>query len=709
MTTLSPTKGPIGEPLDRVDGRLKVTGAARYAAERKPSAPPLHGVIVGATVAKGRVTAIDAAAAEAAPGVRLVMTHRNAPKQPEFGPARIAGNRFQRARPVLGDDRVRHWGEPVAFVVADTFEQARAAADLVKVTYEAEPHAIGLEEHLRDAYAPQTINVGMPTDTEVGDFEAAFAVAPVKVDETYHVAQQHHMAIEPHAAVAEWDGDELTVFTASQTIANARASLAATLGIDKEKVRLVSSYVGGGFGGKLGMRAETALAAFAAKALSRPVKAVQTRRQTFYTVGHRPEAIQRVRLSASRDGRLTGVSHEVWMQSSPVEEFAEQTASSTRALYGAPAILTRHRLVNLDMQGGEPVRAPGEAPGLLALESAIDELCHKLGMDPVEFRILNDTQIDPEKKKPFSSRHLVECLREGAARFGWADRPKSPRERREGAKLIGYGVSAAIRPNYIGPCAAYVRVAEDRSVIVRTDMTDIGTGTYTILTQVAAETLGVPLAAVKVELGDSRFPVSPGSGGSWGAASSASAVHDACLKVKAEMARTDEARVFEATGSVKGMRDTQAYKDFSQYCFGAHFAEVEVDEDTGEIRMRRMLGAFAAGRILNAKTARSQMIGGMIWGVSSALFEEAVNDPRTGHIVNGDLGEYHVAAHADAANVDAFFIDEHDERANALGAKGVGELGICGAGAALANAVFNATGVRARRFPITLDQVIAGV
>ncbi|GBD47900.1 xanthine dehydrogenase family protein molybdopterin-binding subunit [Methylopila sp. Yamaguchi] len=698
---------PIGQPVDRVDGRLKVTGGAPYAYEHRLERAPAYGVIVPATIAKGRVRAIDATAAEAAPGVLLVMTHRNAPKQPAFGPPR-ASARFARARPYLGDDRVRHWGEPVAFVVADTFEAARAAAALVTVEYQAETPVLGLERHLKAAYAPETINVGMKTDTSEGDFEAAFAAGPVTVDATYHVAQQHHMALEPHAAIASWEGDEVTVRTSTQNVANTRKALAATLEIPLEKVRIVSPYVGGGFGGKLGMRAEVVLAAFGARTLKRPVKVAQSRQQVFSNVGHRPEAIQRVRLSATRDGKLTGVSHEVWMQSSPIEEFAEQTASSTRALYGAPSILTRHRLVNLDMQGGEPVRAPGEAPGLLALESAVDELAHKLGLDPVEMRILNDTQTDPEKKVPFSSRKLVECLREGAARFGWSDRPKAPRERRDGPTLIGYGVAAAIRPNYLGPCAATVRVAEDRTVRVRTDMTDIGTGTYTILAQVAAEELGVPLHAVTVELGDSRFPVSPGSGGSWGAASSASAVLDAARKVKAEMARTDEARVFEATGSVKGMRETQSYKDYSQYCFGAHFAEVAVDEDTGEIRLRRMLGAFAAGRILNAKTARSQMIGGMIWGVSSALFEEAVVDPRFGHVVNGDLGEYHVAAHADVPNVDAFFIEEHDDKANPLGAKGVGELGICGAGAAVANAVFNATGVRVREFPITLDKVLVG-
>jgi xanthine dehydrogenase YagR molybdenum-binding subunit len=704
---MAASASPIGQPLDRVDGRLKVMGRAPYAFEHRTPQPAAYGFILGATIAKGRIADIDVAAAETAPGVLLVMTHRNAPKQAPFGPPTVPTNRFQRARPYLADDRVRHWGEPVALVVAETFEAARAAASLVKVAYAAEDKKIGLREHLSEAWAPEKIQVGLKTDSSIGDFEAAFVVGEVTVDAEYHVAQQHHMALEPHASIASWEGDQLTLVTATQVVSSARACVAATLEIPKEKVRIVSPYVGGGFGGKLGVRADALLSAFAARALGRPVKVAQTRQQIFYVAGHRAESIQRIRLSAGKDGRLTGVSHDVVMQNCPTEDYAEQTAAQTRSLYGAPSIRTTHRLVNLDMQGGEPVRAPGEAPGMLALESAVDELAVKLGMDPVELRILNDTQTDPEKKVPFSHRNFVGCLREGAARFGWADRPKTPRSRKEGSTLIGYGVSAAMRPNYINAATAHASITPDRKATIRIDMTDIGTGAYTILTQVAAETLGLPTKDVTVLLGDSLYPPSPGAGGSWGAASSATATLEACKALKEKMAATNQPVALEATGSVKAMKDNPDYKNFAQYCFGAHFAEVGVDEDTGEIRLRRMLGVFSAGRILNAKTARSQLIGGMIWGVSSALFEEAVNDARFGHVANGDLAEYHVAAHADAPNVDAVFLDERDDKANPLGAKGIGELGICGAGGSIANAVFNATGVRARKFPITLDQVIA--
>lgn len=733
------TSAPIGQPIDRVDGRLKVTGGATYAYEYQDGGTPVYGVIVGATIAKGRIADIDTSAAERSPGVLMVMTHRNAPAQPAFGP-RWVQNRFARARPVLADDRVRYYDEPVAFVVAETIEAAMEAGRTIAVRYEEDRARIDLEAYLGDAYTPEVINTGAATDTAKGDFDAAFANAAATVDSRYTVAYQHHHALEPHAALALWDGDALTLYTATQTIANTRAAVAATLQIPPENVRVVSSYVGGGFGGKLGVRPETLLAAFAARQLRRPVKATQTRHQVFANVGHRPANVQVVKVAAAADGRLLGLSHDVWTQTTPFEEYAEQTGLSTRSLYDAGALVTRHRMVELDMQSGEPVRAPGEAPGMLAVESAMDELAVTLGMDPIELRIRNEPMLDPMRQVPFSSRNLVACLREGAERFGWADRPTTPGSRRDGRTLIGYGVSAAIRSNYIGACAAHVRIDPDGRAVVRTDMTDIGTGTYTILTQIAAQTLGLPLEAVRVELGDSNFPRSPGSGGSWGAASSGTAVLDACRKLREQMAAlvgTNEAQPpvieagvvrtgdrsesvadllariapdgLEANGEVAAMTSNPNYRDFSQHAFGAHFAEVGVDMDTGEIRMRRMLGVFAAGKILNPKTARSQMIGGMIWGVGSALHEEAVMDPRFGHAVNGDFAEYHVPVHADIPWIDAHFLDEDDDKGNPLGIKGIGELGICGAGGSIANAVFNASGVRVRSFPITLDKVLIGM
>ena len=745
------TSPTVGQPLDRVDGRLKVTGAAAYAYEARPTRAPAYGFILPATIAKGRIAAIDARPAERAPGVLLVLTHRNAPQQPDFGPSRPPRDfpaRFARARPFLGNDRVRFWGEPVAFVVAETFEAARHAASLVRVDYLAEPQLTDLRTNLDKAYAPATIFGNRPTDTAMGDFDAAFASAPVTVDSTYWMPYQAHNALEPHAALAEWEGPQLTIHTSTQAIADTRTAVAATLQMPFEHVRVVSSFIGGGFGGKLGVRAETILAALAALALRRPVKAAQTRQQVFHNVGHRPACRQVVRLAATREGRLTGISHDVAMQSAPFEEFPEQTAVPTRSLYAAPNRSTRHRLVALDMQTGEPVRAPGEAPGLLALETAMDELASALGMDPVELRVLNEPDLDPERQVPFSSRNLVRCLREGAARFGWAERPRTPGGRREGRWLVGYGMSAATRSNLIARAEATATLDRNGIVTVRTDMTDIGTGTYTILTQIAADELDLPPERIVVRLGDSRFPRSPGSGGSWGAASAGSAVKDACSKLRAAildrawsvqgspLAGRDAAGAtirngvvaldgrpagieavavavagdgLEMRGQVAGMADNPAYRQFSQHGYGAHFAEVRVDADTGEVRLRRMLGAFAVGKVLNPKTARSQMIGGMIWGVSSALHEDAVVDPRFGQFVNHDLAEYHVPVHADVPDVDAFFVPEEDDNGNPLGSKGIGELGICGSGAAVGNAVFNATGVRVREFPITLDRVLAGM
>jgi len=741
----------VGQPLDRVDGRLKVTGTATYAHEIKSSRAPTYGFILPATIAKGRIAAIDTRRAETAPGVLLVLTHRNMPSQPKFGPARPpkgGPSRYARASPFLGDDRVRFWGEPVAFVVAETFEAGRHGAALIHVDYTAEPQITDLRANLDKTYAPETVNGGKATDSAMGDFNAAFGSAPVTVEGTYWIAYQAHNAMEPHAAVAEWQGSRLIIHTSTQTVADTRAAVAATLGMPIDDVRIVSPFVGGGFGGKLGVRAETILAAFAARVLGQPVKAAQTRQQVFHNVGHRPACSQTVKLAATHDGRLTGISHDVVMQSTPSEEYAEQSATATRALYAAPNRSTRHRLVRLDMPGGEPVRAPGEAPGLLALETAMDELATALGMDPIELRIRNEPHLDPERQVPFSSRNLVRCLREGATRFGWAQRPRAPGSRREGRSLVGYGVSAAIRSNYIAKAEATALLERTGTVTVRTDMTDLGTGTYTILTQIAADELGLPPERIVVQLGDSRFPRSPGSGGSWGAASSGSAVKDACHKLRAAIleraASVPNSPLFgadtakgsirngivssgrrsadieavaaavavgglETRGQVVGMADNPAYSQFSQYAFGAHFAEVRVDADTGEIRLRRMLGAFAVGKVLNPKTARSQVIGGMIWGLSSALHEDAVIDPRFGLFVNHDLAEYHVPVHMDVPDVDAFFVLEDDDKGNTLGIKGIGELGICGAGAAVGNAVFNATGIRVREFPITLDKVLAGL
>ncbi|MGY3617721.1 molybdopterin cofactor-binding domain-containing protein [Bradyrhizobium sp. USDA 10063] len=737
----------IGQPVDRIDGTLKVTGRARYAYEHKLDRAPAFGFILGASIAKGRIVEIDTGDAERAPGVILVMTHRNAPSQSAFGPAvtPTVPEVFTRARPVLASERVRYHDEPVALVVAETFEEARAAAGLIRLRYASEPGAFDAAAANVEIYRPERINAGFPTDSTLGDFDRAFADAPVRLDAVYATPFESHNPMEPHAAIAEWDGDRLIVHTSAQTLANIQAGLANTLRISPQNVRVISPFIGGGFGSKLIVHPETVCAALAARVLGRPVRVALTRQQMFANAGHRPAMNQRVRLGADCDGRLTAIGHEVTSSTSRFEEFAEQSAVPTRALYAAPNRRTTHRLVRLDTNRGEWMRAPGEASGLLALECAMDELAEQLGLDPIDLRIRNEPERDPERNVPFSSRNLIACMREGAERFGWRNRPVKPGSRREGRKLIGYGMAAAIRANYLGPGSARVAIDARGKVTVQADMTDIGTGTYTILAQVAAERLGVPLSAVKVELGDSRLPRTAGSGGSWGASSSSTAVHNACLILQEQIASAaashersplrgatiSEARFVggelrlgsrseslvdllpriapdgvTAEGSaVRG----ETYRTYSQHAFGAHFAEVAVDIDTGETRMRRMLGVFAAGRILNPKTARSQMIGGMIWGVGAALMEQTVLDPRHGHFVNHDLAEYHVPVHADIPSVEAVFLPEEDDKGNPLGAKGIGELGTCGAGAAVANAIHNATGVRVRDFPITLDKILPGL
>jgi xanthine dehydrogenase YagR molybdenum-binding subunit len=737
----------IGQALNRVDGPLKVAGRATYAYEHWDDGPPLYGFIVGARIGTGRITRIDTARAERSPGVQLVMTHHDAPAQ--GAPDLSIPFEYWRAYPVLSSPDVRHYGEPVALVVATTLEQARAAATLVDLEYAGGSGSYDFAACVDQAYAPDGLIFGiLPTDTAVGDLDAGLDSAPVRIDVRYTTPYELSQPMEPHACLVVPDGEDLTVHVSTQIVDAARASIASTLQIDPERIHIITPYVGGGFGSKLRIHSETILAAFAARALRRPVKVTLTRQQIFHLTGVRPTSSQRVRLGAQRDGRLVAIAHEVTMHTNRHSEYIEPTATTTRSLYAAPHRLTRTRLTPLDLPRGEDVRAPGEAPGLLAVESAMDELAHALEMDPVELRIRNEPAVDPERGVPFSDRHLVDCLREGVRRFGWERRPATPGSVREGQWLVGYGMAAAIRGHFQAPATARVRLAADGTAVVQSDMTDIGTGTYTILTQVTADGLGLPPDRVRVELGRSEYPVSMGSGGSWGAANSSTAVHRACEALREELVTTarNDARSalhgldpagakfsdgsvsidgvsealseivarnhpdgMEAQGETVAMTDDPNYRDYALHTYGAHFAEVGVDADTAEIRLRRMLGVFSVGRVLNAKTARSQLIGGMIWGLGAALEEEAVVDPRSGAFVNRDLAQYLVPVHADAPEVDAVVLDGFDGKANVLGAKGLGELGICGAGAAVANAVFNATGVRVRDFPITLEKVLPGL
>lgn len=714
----------IGQAKNRTDGISKVTGAAKYSYDRDDFGRAAVGFMLGAGIAKGRIERIDTGAAERAPGVFLVMTYRNVPRQAARNGNSPEG--FGRAWPVLEGDQISFFGQAIALVVAESFEQARGAAALVEVSYVAERGAFDLAAHADRAYVPRTANVGLATDSVLGDLERAMAEGAVTIDETYTTPAQFAQPMEPQACLAHWIGDDLHVRAALQTVGNARLALARTLQIAPERVHIDAAFVGGGFGSKLRVHEEAVFAALAARELKRPVKVAPTRRQVFTIGGRRPETIQRVRLSAASNGRLTGIGHDVNMQGTEREFFVEQTATVARSLYSAPNRLTRHRVTNLDVGFGEAVRGPGEVPGLLAIESAMDQLAHELGIDPVELRLRNEPELDPERNVPFNRRRMVECYTEGARRFGWAARSGLPGARREGEELIGLGMAAAIRMHFQGATRAVVRMQSDGRVIVRSDMTDIGTGTYTILSQVAAEALGVRDDMVTVELARTDLPPGAGSGGSWGAANSSNAVHRACEALKAKVFGTTDGsarlsaglaaevarrfpRGLEAEGSIVRMADDPNYKAYSQHTYGASFAEVGVSKVTGEVRLRRMLGVFACGRIINPKTANSQVTGGMIWGVSSALHEAAHVDHRYGHIVNGDLAEYIVPVHGDIQGIEAVLLDDFDDKANILGIKGVGEIGVCGTGAAVANAVFNATGVRVRDFPIACEKLLQGL
>ena len=711
----------VGRPTDRIDGPLKTTGTAPYAYEQNSAAPnAAYGYVVGAAIAKGRIASLDASAARRAPGVLAVVTAESAGK--------LGKGKMNTAKLLAGPD-IEHYHQAIALVVAETFEQARAAAQLLDVRYVEQPGVFDLAKAKGSATKPKDDK----PDSKTGDFAGAYANAPVRLDATYTTPDQSHAMMEPHASIASWNGDAVTVWTANQMVDWGRGDLARTLGVPKDKVRIVSPYIGGGFGGKLFVRAEALLAALGARAAQRPVKVALTRPLMFNNTTHRPATIQRLRIGATRDGKITAIGHESW--SGDLKGGKPETAvMQTRLLYAGANRMTAMRLAVLDLPEGNAMRAPGEAPGLMALEIAMDEMADKLKMDPIVFRILNDTKVDPEKPgRPFSQRRLIDCLRTGAVEFGWKERQSQPGMRRDGRWLVGMGVAAAFRNNLVMQSAARVRLDGNGIITVETDMTDIGTGSYTIIAQTAAEMLGVPLNRVVVRLGDSDFPVSAGSGGQWGGNSSTAGVYAACVRLRQAIAGKlafDEKEVRFSDGQVsQGERsvplaaaayhgdivaeDRMEYGDldkkFQQSTFGAHFVEVGVDSDTGEVRVRRMLAVCAAGRILNPKAARSQVIGAMTMGVGAALMEELVVDQRRGYFVNHDLAGYEVPVHADIPHQDVIFLDETDPMSSPMKAKGVGELGICGVAAAIANAVYNATGVRVRAYPVTLDKLLAAL
>ncbi len=715
----------VGKPTDRIDGKFKTTGTAPYAYERHDAvADPAYGYVVGAGIAKGRINAIDLSDARRAPGVLAIVTADNAGK--------LGKGRMNTAR-LLGGPEIQHYHQAVALVVATTFEQARAAANLIRIDYARVKGRYDLAEALRTAPL-EGANSGegsaAPPIDRVGDFDGAYAAAPVKLDAQYTTPDHSHAMMEPHASTAAWNGDSLTLWTSNQMIDWGKGDVARTLGIPKEKVRLISPYIGGGFGGKLFVRADAVLAALGARAAGRPVKVALQRPLIINNTTHRPATVQRIRIGATPDGTITAIAHESGSGDLPGGG-PETAVAQTKLLYAGANRMTAMRLAELDLPEGNAMRAPGEAPGLMALEIAMDEMAEKLKLDPVEFRILNDTQVDPEKPdRPFSQRQLVRCLREGAKRFGWSARRATPASVRQGRWLIGMGVAAAFRNNMLMKSAARVRLDTDGRVTVETDMTDIGTGTYTIIAQTAAEMMGVGLDRVVVKLGDSDFPVSAGSGGQWGAANSTAGVYAACMKLReavaAKLGITGNDVTFTEGNVVAGGRNVplrdavrtapliaedgieydKIAERAQQSTFAGHFAEVAVDAFTGETRIRRMLAVCAAGRILNPKAARSQVIGGMTMGAGAALMEDLAVDKRFGFFANHDLAGYEVPVHADIPHQDVVFLDETDPWSTPMKAKGVGELGICGVGAAVANAIYNACGIRVRDYPITLDKMI---
>jgi xanthine dehydrogenase YagR molybdenum-binding subunit len=710
----------IGKPTDRIDGPLKTTGSAPYAYERHDAAPDAaYGHVIGAGIAKGRIAAMDLRAARAAPGVLAIVTARNAGK--------LGKGKMNTAK-LLGGPAIDHYHQAVALVVANTFEQARAAAKLVVIAYERTPGKFDLTAEKDGAPLAKPSDQG-PSETSVGDFAAAFASAPVQLDASYTTPDQSHAMMEPHASTAAWTGNKLTLWTSNQMIAWGVGDVARTLGIPKANVRLVSPFIGGGFGGKLFVRADAVLAALGARAARRPVKVALQRPLIANNTTHRPATVQRIRLGATRDGRITAVAHESWSGDLPGGG-PETAVNQTRLLYAGAHRMTATRLAVLDLPEGNAMRAPGEAPGMMALEIAMDEMAEKLGMDPVAFRVLNDTQVDPEKpERPFSQRQLVKCLQTGAETFGWKQRNARPAQVRDGRWLVGMGVAAAFRNNITMKSGARVRLDNTGLVTVETDMTDIGTGSYTVIAQTAAEVMGVPLQKVFVRLGDSAFPVSAGSGGQWGANSSTAGVYAACMKLRAAVAKKlgmkgdvafadgqvsaggRSVALADAAGATGLMAEDSIEfgdlgKKYQQSTFGAHFVEVGVDTFTGEIRIRRMLAVCAAGRILNPKSARSQVIGAMTMGAGAALMEDLAVDKRHGFFVNHDLAAYEVPVHADIPHQDVIFLDETDPMSSPMKAKGVGELGMCGVGAAVANAIYNATGARVRDYPVTLDKLL---
>ena len=686
----------VGAKVTRLEGRDKVTGKARYAMDYT-SENPAFAWVVQSPIPRGQIVSVDIEGALGSDGVVAVLWHGNTPTLVTDDPELA----------VLQSDRVSYRGQVVALVVAESIEAAKQGSQMVRLDLKVEDHDVTLAEDSPLLYSPEKVNPNFPADTEAGDPDTALANADVVVDARYRTPSYHNNPMEPHATMAVWQDDNLIVYDSNQGASPVQAALAKAFSIDKEQVRVVSTHVGGGFGSKGTPRPIVVLAALAARKLARPVKLAATRQQMFAFVGYRTPTIQRVRLGSNPDGTLTAIVHDVVEQTSQLSEFAEQTAVITRSLYRSANRRTTHRLARLDVPTPSWMRAPGEAPGSFALESAIDELAFALGIDPVELRARNEPDSDPESGQRFSSRNLLGCLSEGARRFGWDRRDPRPCVRRDGRWLVGSGVASSAYPARVQPSKAAATALDGGTFHFQLAAADIGTGARTALTQIAADALGVPLERVSVSLGDSALPEAPLAGGSMGTGSWGWAICKAAealsegLKSTGGQVPQGGLRVEVDTSS-----DVADQPDLARYAYGAQFVEARVDIDTGEVRIPRMVGVFAAGRIVNPLTARSQLIGGMTMGLSMALLEESIIDPRVGGWVNTDLADYHIASYADIGDIDVSWLDEDDPDLNPVGTKGIGEIGIVGTAAAVANAVHHAVGIRVRDLPIRLDKLV---
>jgi xanthine dehydrogenase YagR molybdenum-binding subunit len=744
----------IGQGIDRVDGRLKVTGQATYAAEHK--LPRLaYGVMVLSTVPKGRITAIDSAAIRRMPGVMVVMTHLNAPRLPkpkDEGSGAGKGqtkpdNKKQPPNPklsLLQDDRVEYNAQPVAVVVADTFEHARDAARRLQVRYAAAPAQLDFQQAKLHARRPEP-QPERPSDTGRGNAERSLQAASTKLDLTFTTPMENHNPLEPHATIAAWDGDALTLYDSTQNVSGARRTAAQSLGIDPDKVRVVCPFVGGGFGSKGTTWSHVVLAAMASRMAGVPVKLVLERTQMYGPVGARPLTEQHLRLGADGAGKLLAVTHDTVSSTSFVDDFVEPCTAVTRKAYASDSLQTSQRLATLNVGVPTYMRAPGESSGSFALESAMDELAYAMKMDPIQLRLANYADKDPEKDIPWSSKSLRECYRAGAERFGWARRTPEPRSMRSGATLVGWGMATASYPANRKGAKASATINADGTALVRSGTHDLGTGTYTVMSQIAADALGMPVSRIRVELGDTRLPEAPVSGGSQTVASVGPAVHQAALAARDKLiatalvdagsplhglsandvdavdgwlvAKSDPKRreamaaVVARHGGTPIVGDASAEqgdekKRYAMQAFGAVFVEVHVDPDLGTIRVPRIVGAYGVGRVINRKTTHSQLMGGIVWGVGMGLMEKTEMDWRVGRAVNANLADYHVPVNADIGDIEIIVVDEEDKYINELGAKGVGEIGITGVAAAIANAIYHATGKRFRDLPITPDKLM---